>query len=286
MIAMENVTYYNNVSYWEGFDLMGSDETITQRLVQGTFEKLDTIDCLNAYAQDFQNSWGDLLVVAEADIPAGDPNQTAVFAGIDNVGGVNFNGTTWHYAAPYPWICRQITPTSSVFCPSHLDSFRNNISSWQPFGYPVAYCLSEPQTEICRVQADLSLGLIAGILSLAKVIILCIVFFTMRQNPLLTTGDAVFSFITDPDVTTKDMCLLNRYEVTRFYPKKNTTVTPTRDPFPPSRLSAPRPFQAERRKWAVAVSRRRWLFFFILYSSLNYLNFRPSLLTVLATPAF
>jgi len=283
MTAMNNVFYYNNLSYWDGLGWTDDPNNITQNLIEGAFEKLDTIDCLNAYAQEFQNSWGDLVLVAATEIPAGDANQATVFAAIE-VDGLGLN-TFWQYAAPYSWICNQITTNASVFCPNYIDSFRSDISSWQPFGYPIAYCLSEPQPEHCRVQIDLSLGLIAGILSLAKVVIICIVFFAMRQNPLLTTGDAVLSFMTDPDPTTKDMCLLDRDEATRFLPKKNMTVTSTKETFSARWLSAPRPFQAERRKWAAAVSQRRWLLFIILYVYPEPFNFRASPLTLSATPA-
>jgi len=275
--ALNNVKYYDNISSGDDFVFTSSDETITQHLVEGDFEKLDTIDCLNAYAQDFQNSRGDLVVVAAADIPANDPNQTTVFAGVDVTAGNLFN--TWHYMPPYAWICNQIISNTNIFCPDHIDSFRNNISSWQPFGYPISYCLSEHQRERCRVQSDLSLGLIASILSLAKVVIISIIFFAIRQNPLLTVGDAMLSFMKDPDPTTRGMCLLDRDEVVRLHREKNTEVTSATEPSA-FWLSASRPFWAKRRKWAAAVSRRRWILFSTLYAYVSHFNFRASSLTL------
>lgn len=92
-------------------------------------------------------------------------------------------------------------------------------------------------------------------------------------------GDAILSFIKHPDLTTRGMCLLDRDEVARLHREKSTKVTSTTE-ISARWISAPRPFWANRRKWASAVSRRRWLFFFLLYAYLIYFNFRTSSLTL------
>jgi hypothetical protein len=263
MVAMDNVTYYNGTTYWDGFDLLGTDETILQRLVDGRFERLSALDCLNSYAVDFQSSWGDLLIVADADTPVGKSTQPSVLWSME-VGGSNFNDT-WHYSPPYPWICGQIGPASKIFCPNHVDSFRQNISSWIPMTYPVGYCLAEPQTENCRVQTDLSIGLISGILSLANVVILCIVLLAVRQNPLLTTGDAVLSFMATPDAETKGMCLIDRDEAARICHQRKKKSPWMEEASDVLMVSSPRPFQAKTRRWAAALSKQRWLLFSTWY---------------------
>jgi hypothetical protein len=77
----------------------------------------------------------------------------------------------------YKWICSQLSSSDQNYCPSHIDVFKKNITTWRPFGFEVQYCLSDPVPEKCRVQADLSVALIAGILSLAKDVFIAIVVF-------------------------------------------------------------------------------------------------------------
>jgi hypothetical protein len=252
-----NVTYYNNTAYY-GFDL-GSGSIVT-RLLSYTFDNLTAAECLNAYAQEFQTR-GDVLVVAVNASYGPDPTKPQVFYGTESDG--NHPGSTGQISNPYKWMCAQLNSTDQVYCPGQIDTFTKKTTSWQPFGFEVQYCLSDPRQAHCRVQADLSAALIAGILSLAKVVMIAIVVFAVKDNPMLTTGDAVSSFLEEPDTKTKSVCLLDKSDVSHFHPETNESTTESTS-MPSTWLSAPKSYRAERRRWFTAVSIRRWIIVIVL----------------------
>ncbi|KAH8664405.1 hypothetical protein BX600DRAFT_498192 [Xylariales sp. PMI_506] len=78
------------------------------------------------------------------------------------------------------------------------------------------YCLSEPYTTTCSVDAQNQMFGIVCLLCFFKCIICSIVLLQLRhRQPLLTIGDAVESFIIQPDLTTTGMCCLSRGNISR-----------------------------------------------------------------------
>ncbi|KAH7116600.1 hypothetical protein B0J13DRAFT_630231 [Dactylonectria estremocensis] len=75
----------------------------------------------------------------------------------------------------------------------------------------VDYCLSEPFVAPCEVLVQNNTLLVVCIFCLAKsVFCLASIIRFRRYNPLITPGDAVESFITRPDPTTKNICWVTR----------------------------------------------------------------------------
>ena len=211
---------------WNGFNNFSWDMTSLNdfnNFLSGSFNKLDPLQCLDAYAQDFQASPSDLFVVTQDNVPYLNSSMPAVLY-------AEHVPNPLPAIDPYSWICSQFPQTSTSFCSDHISSFKANISSWQPFGHQVDYCLTQGYVEIgplnmltgqCRVQLDLSVALIVGIVNLVQVILMCVSILGFRNKPLLTNGDAILSFLEYPDSTTQSMSLLEKSDVQRFkVPKK------------------------------------------------------------------
>lgn len=124
------------------------------------------------------------------------------------------------FCSPYPWICDDdwLAKTSSVditetTCVSSIQNVLRNAHDWHTNGARVKFCLSEEVSGVCDLRFNLSISIIIIICNALKVLIMCTVLLRSDYRPLVTVGDAVASFVDQPDPTTKSMCLASRDEV-------------------------------------------------------------------------
>jgi hypothetical protein len=116
-------------------------------------------------------------------------------------------------------------------------------------------------TESCRVQVDLSLVLIVGLINLAKLVVMCIVIFRVKETPFLTIGDTIKSFLSDPDPAMASMCLLDKVDASHFRSSKKSSLE---EQLPEKWLSTPKKFSSARKRWRTAVGKPMWISFSIL----------------------
>jgi len=251
---------------WNTFGNWSWDMTINDDfngLVDGAFNTLTPAQCLAAYATDFQSSSSTLFLVSKDNLPGNNASLPAVMDAYTR-------GNTLPAVDPFAWVCSQFPNSGDKsVCADHVSSLKANVSSWTPFNHSIDYCLTRyvsvssllEMPENCRVQADMLVALIVGIVSLVHPIILCIVVFALRKQPLLTQGDAVLSFLEDPDSTTAFMCLLDKADVQRFKDLKKTSHP---DMEVPKWISSPKRYSAKRKHWFTVVGPARWSFFVLL----------------------
>ncbi|KAI4861544.1 hypothetical protein F4820DRAFT_59128 [Hypoxylon rubiginosum] len=92
----------------------------------------------------------------------------------------------------------------------------NNDDITAPDGSLVQYCLARPSApQTCSVNLSGSILGIAVLLNLATVISMAIILARSTFEPLATLGDAIRSFLRNPDPTTADACLLTKSDVKR-----------------------------------------------------------------------
>jgi hypothetical protein len=105
----------------------------------------------------------------------------------------------------------------------------------------VDYCLAQKSEGICTL--SFSLGIMIGVIicNLVKAICMGITLWKLHTPTLVTIGDAVASFLDEPDRTTVGLCVVSNNDV-----KEGAWNLPR-----------PRPWVPERRRWFEAVSRRR-----------------------------
>ena len=203
-------------------------------------------DCINAYATTFQTSRGSLILVTEDSTNLGfaygySTNVALVQSCVPNT---------------YGWICGDAGPYS------HWDCFSDPTCSarvgsldrtdWRPFGNKIEYCLSEQINQQCTVEFSLQLAVVVIIFNVLKASVLVYTFLAVKENPLLTMGDAVSSFLSIRDDTTWGLCLMGKANVASYlWTKKSGKSSEQRQPMT---------FDSTRKRWYTAVSFRRWFF--------------------------
>lgn len=103
-------------------------------------------------------------------------------------------------------------------------------------------CLFQEVDEECMLQFSLPVMLIVIMCNLIKTAAMILVFLGERSRPLMTVGDAIASFLNEPDPTTKNMCLADKY----LFAKEGWEATSST-------------WKLERHRWFKAASIRRWL---------------------------
>jgi hypothetical protein len=163
---------------------------------------------------------------------------------------------------PFSWICNQYN-LSHRYCATYLSKIQNNINNWQPSGEPIDYCMSEKLKQHCRLEYSAQLLLVVVIIGALKTAIMLFIAFWLKDVPILTIGDAVFSFLSAPVGNTKDMCLLDR-KVKNFNPSTmrihhaQPGISGTHD-----RKVPPLKFREQRHRRYIAASPERWTMFLL-----------------------
>ncbi|KAF2399477.1 hypothetical protein EJ06DRAFT_538344 [Trichodelitschia bisporula] len=177
--------------------------------LNGGMEKLEKEDCLAAYVQDFKTVRGHLLLVSPESESWPGPHYepgaaVAAVEAIDPVLGADKDD-----CLPGSWVCGANWPCSMP-CKSQLKGLQANSSHWEPFGKHVDYCLSQRTIERCRLQSSTHLSIVVTVVCFLKAVAMFCVVFTAKDRPLLTVGDAISSFLQEPDLYTKGMCLRSK----------------------------------------------------------------------------
>ncbi|KAK3685751.1 hypothetical protein B0T22DRAFT_381460 [Podospora appendiculata] len=90
----------------------------------------------------------------------------------------------------------------------------NSISELTRDQSSVLYCLAHPaDQQTCEVNLNGPLLLAVAILNLVTVVVVAVVLLKTSFAPLATLGDAVSSFLKEPDPTTRGSCLLTKSDV-------------------------------------------------------------------------
>jgi hypothetical protein len=131
----------------------------------------------------------------------------------------NFNdsrallGNQWE---PASWICGTEYTLSGKTC-SQAAALRN-ASSWEvtPTGFEIDHCLITSAKESCTLQYSLPILIIILICEVVKLasmlstLHLAVTKLGPDQESLVTIADAIASFLTTPEVTTKSKCLVSQ----------------------------------------------------------------------------
>ncbi|KAF9060836.1 hypothetical protein BDP27DRAFT_1272762 [Rhodocollybia butyracea] len=205
------------------------------------WEFLNPSDCLQAYAVDFLSDRRDIVVVI------GDYVSNNTFLNLANSSSGKMSSEVAPGATPFDWIC-------DVTFGSQLDLNSNtypNSVLLLPTDYPdclqtVQYCLSETTTPRCQLQFNLPLLAIVIAFNIVKVTCMAMVATRMRDNPLVTLGDAIASFTNNPEPLTQEMCLASQSYLEGLDKNEDTT----------SLLIG---YQPQKIRWMTTANRRHWI---------------------------
>ncbi|KAH6894387.1 hypothetical protein B0T10DRAFT_603888 [Thelonectria olida] len=221
-------------------------------------EKLSPIDCINEYATAFQTARSNLLLVTD-----GGSNKTNQ--------GIPMREEYSHYLPDrydclvqvYEWMC--VTQKPGEYCEkpcrNSIPEIKRNADNWRPFGDRVKYCLSQPEPQTCKLHFSTWIMTVVIVTNAIKVAVM--LWLTFRHPPelLLTIGDAIKSFLASPDAHSTNSCLVTAEDVKRSVEGGGKEALD-------GSWTGPRPWTPVRRRWATAVSRRRWKSSIFLYTAL------------------
>jgi hypothetical protein len=252
MVFMANEDMLSNQDATPFLNRAGGSNNVTAlymhaSAVAGNLTRLEVQDCMEAYATTFQTSHGSLILVtnnsaysplAYSYVNAKAVYSTPLYPCVDD---------------PFGWICgdQDLQVCNGPTC--NLDSL--DPTNWTPWGAKVEYCLTEHLESRCRVQFVPPLAYVVIFFNIAKAGILLYAYFSIKENPLMTMGDAVASFLLREDESTKDLCLMSKEDV---YLWEWNRWRPTPTPHP--KYLNTKPY-----RWSKTVSAKRWMVVLSLY---------------------
>jgi hypothetical protein len=170
--------------------------------LNGTLNKLDNSDCMGRYATNFVSQSRNVLLVTT------DTNDTNQF----------LQYGTWiaDQEIPYWWLCGNQWnpyPYSEHEPVCTLSTARANVDSWSVLTHPITYCMVQDVEELCQLRFSLTIMIIVILANATKATIMILTYLKLRTPTLVTMGDAISSFLDDPDPTTAGACLATKADV-------------------------------------------------------------------------
>ena len=120
----------------------------------------------------------------------------------------------------------------------------------------VRYCLAEEIADQCRVGVSGIILLAVTLCAALKTAQCFVVLLRLREDPLVTPGDAVASFLVDPDTESRDMCAVGSPEYIAWRSKKKEN---------PVALHGPRRWTRSPRFLWSAIPMRTWLANYVVF---------------------
>ncbi|KAJ4993561.1 hypothetical protein SVAN01_01109 [Stagonosporopsis vannaccii] len=244
------------------------------KLRDGSLQRLEPAECIDAYGIPIQSSRRNLFVVVanenirpvvtDFDYPTANwtNNKNLLLAWNSNAR----YGLDHYKAQADPmigWICSGLREKPPLeLCINHLEKLRSSSEPWMigmncydsPDSYcdqhrwPVDYCLSERAEPRCRLHFSPLIGIIVTILNFFKALLMFYIVYFLKGNPLMTMGDAVASFLDERDVTTRYLGLMSIRDAKQGYSASATT------------------WDNPRQRWKDATSRVRRIVTLILFA--------------------
>ncbi|KIW97063.1 uncharacterized protein Z519_02455 [Cladophialophora bantiana CBS 173.52] len=205
---LNNTIYNTAYDYTDPRDVQSSLLTNPEK-----WERLDNEACINAYATNFLSNRRNLILLSNNG--TSNPNNSVLTVQPYFSGGVR----------PFDWICTKDpnivnkvnVPFQSNGEPQPCETWVSKVaaiaSEWQPYSFDVQYCLSEVVPERCSYNGNIPIVAIVLTCNAIKIMGMLFVAFRLADNPLITIGDAVESFLNENDKSTEGLCLLSKSEV-------------------------------------------------------------------------
>lgn len=231
-------------STWDRHDFSQYELADQLKSLQNTSSILQNLtkeECMKTYFKDFMSGHGDVLTVSSV------VNETDSLLARPLIAVPNINNDE-HSVPPFSFIChkRILFPDGSAFTSATHDcTLEASLSAsrdWRVQNYTIDYCLSQPVEEHCKLQFSLTIMIIVIVCNLTKLLSMAYLTLKSREEPLVTVGDTISSFLDQPDATTEGLCLANEKTFENSDWKAKPMV-----------------YDPQRKFWFHAVSMRRWI---------------------------
>jgi hypothetical protein len=219
-LDLSNVAPSHGLETCSGFDVLLVAQ-LQEKANAGELRRMKSKDCFNTYSSSIFSQYGNVLVVLNM---TGDKFITfdPVFPDAPN----DFESTTGDpdesetntakCSGLGAWAANSSSPVSHTTS-SMKNSFQGGewTYSWgsPSQNYAVLFCLSEyldDNEEVCTMHVSVPLLLTTLFLTFLKTIFMLSLLVIIKATPLLSTGDAVASFLDRPDKWTNRASLLSK----------------------------------------------------------------------------
>ncbi|ETN41729.1 uncharacterized protein HMPREF1541_03665 [Cyphellophora europaea CBS 101466] len=245
---------------------------------QKRVQRLDPAACLAAYANPLLTDRSNLVLVTSGE-PTGN-NSLLVDHHYAFEQAIDLQRTRYE---PFDWICHSSERMIPVFgitrsfdkppCESWVSDIIARSEDWTPYDFDIDHCLSQRIDERCSFNGNISVLTVVIVFNVVKILCMLWVAFGLgRETPLITIGDALASFLHNPDPVTSGCCMWGRKDFIKAIKQISKGATPADAGFvakPPSttpgdatdQVSA-KPASRKTYRWAEGASRQRWFWTF------------------------
>lgn len=238
--------------------------------------------CIEAYGVDVQSAYRNVLLVVDP-INVTTSSNNSVLA-VYNSYQTSESNTDLSNSFSFLWMCDSSYDSNAVFnggawtCPDQLLTNLKKGNSWIPgtsptaavvygaqAGNPVLYCYAEKldpdRDQRCKVNIVPVFLIVVMVCNLIKTVtFLASLHVTQKGHPLVTTGDAIQSFLERPDTFTKGRCLAAKYDYdTRSFRRSKE--------WQPRSEAVFDIWDGGRYRWGKAMRARQWVFYMLCVST-------------------
>lgn len=185
----------------------------------GGLKRYNASDCLEEFAVPFQQKHGNVVLITNV-TSSGNPLIDFAFGSSKNRDQDVFD--VYHAGIPtedagssgeqYMWICDQRKASGNDSCLYEIDNIRGNTKNWtvSAGNRTIDHCLVQETNEHCKLQVSLTMSIICIATITFKVLVMFAVAIMVNETPIMTTGDAIETFMKDPDPYTQGMCMASK----------------------------------------------------------------------------
>lgn len=213
----------------------------------GNLRKMDVAECIRNYAVAFPTNQGNVILVTENSTSSPTVYVNLAMQPIQDM----YAGCP---SSPSPWICNQLSRGGGCHytpCLQRLSEL--DAQDWRPFGDKIEYCLSQDVPEKCSLALSYPIIIVVIVFNFAKLLLLICTIWICSEQPLITFGDAVSSFLENEDLTTRDAYQIGKCDAEDWDSSSSS-----------NRQSRDQAHKRGQRKWRSAISTGRWVSLLIL----------------------
>jgi len=111
---------------------------------------------------------------------------------------------------PWDWICTDFGIGKDCTLEKAV---RDHALNWTVDNIPVTSCLVEPVVEQCRLSFSLPIMIVVIFANMMKAGTMFLTYWMLYEPTLVTIGDAVASFLDNPDRMTAGLCISSKFDI-------------------------------------------------------------------------
>ncbi|KAI0186899.1 hypothetical protein EV127DRAFT_410850 [Xylaria flabelliformis] len=250
---------------------------------RGLYEMKNVTDCYAFYDDYWAVQGNAVILVKNETVQLDHDNSLLLYVSVI---------PRWDNWAKNMWAASNGTKDFVAFSPP------SPVTSWflGPPRYEVSYCLVQVQPpeatkDRCRLQYSTHVLYTVVALTLIKALVMFFVWGSRKtderrrnarkeewgaetnseehitapkETPLSTLGDAIASFMREPDQTTKNMCLATKHDIVNGLKRSSPNRKGKREPNPNPH---PRMWEMGKFRWMAAATRKQWSYLILLLRS-------------------